>query len=279
MSYNFFILGGDKRMYYLAKAIANDGYSVKVLGFEKIGYDNMLNNNIKIAQSINEIKNDDILLGPTPLTMDNEYVYTPLSNKKIRIDDIKNRSIIAGKIPSNIEGIDILNDESITVLNVIPTAEGAIAKAIQDTNETINKSNVLVLGYGRVGKILCDRLKSFNANIYCSARKKADLAWIQAYGYNPVPLEELDKKICKMKIIFNTIPKMILDKKRLILIKEDAIIIDLASKPGGVDWSTAEKMNIKASSYLGIPGIIAPKTSAEYIKDYIYSINKINKSN
>ena len=279
MSYNFFILGGDMRMFYLAKRIAEDGNNVKTLGLEKIGYERMLNNNIKMAQSINEIRKEDILIGPVPFTMDNEHIYAPFSNKNIRIEEIGNKRIIAGKIPSDIDGIDILNDESLAILNGIPTAEGAIAKAVEYTEETINNSNVLVLGFGRVGKILCDRLKSFDSHIYCSARKKTDLAWIQAYGYNPVPIEELDKALCKMKIIFNTIPKLMLDKKRLLLIKKDVTIIDLSSKPGGVDWNSAEKMNVKAYRYLGIPGKVAPDTSAEYIKQYIYSINKIELKN
>ena len=272
MSYNFFIIGGDMRMFYLAKELVNDGNNVKMLGFEKIGYDLLLNNNIKMAHSIDEAKKGEILISSIPLTIDGKTVYAPYSEKELLLDNLKNKKIIAGKIPKGIKGNDILDDEITTIKNVIPTTEGAIAKAIEETNITLNGSNVLILGYGRIGKMLCDRLKGFNANIYCLARKEESRTWIEANGYNSISMKELDKNLCKMKIIFNTIPNIILDKSKLILLKNDVLIIDLASGKGGVDFETAEKMNIKAIHYLGIPGKIAPKTVAEYIKRYVYSI-------
>lgn len=272
MSYNFFIIGGDMRMFYLAKELVNDGNSVKILGFEKIGYDLLLNNNIKMAHSIDEAKKEEILISSIPLTLDEKTVYAPYSEKEIPLNDLKNKKIIAGKIPKGIKGNDILDDEITTIKNVIPTTEGAIAKAIEETEITLNDSNILILGYGRIGKMLCDRLKGFNANIYCLARKEEALTWIEANGYNPISVEELDRNLCKMKIIFNTIPKMVLDKSKLILLKKDTLIIDLASGKGGVDFESAKKMNIKFIHYLGIPGKIAPKTVAKYIKKYVYSV-------
>ena len=47
---------------------------------------------------------------------------------------------------------------------------------------------------------------------------------------------------------------MILDKKRLERVRKDCIIIDLASKPGGVDFDAAKERGIKA--------ILALRTSA-----------------
>lgn len=270
MSYNFFIVGGDMRMVCLAKKLASDGNTVKVMGFEKIGYDKLLNNNIKIAHSINEVEENDIIISSIPLTIDNKYVYAPYSDKKIELNDLKGKKVIAGKLPKGIEGKDILDDEVTTVFNTIPTAEGAISKAIEETNITLNNANVLVLGFGRVGKVLCDRLKKIGAKVYCEARKREDLCWIETYGYEPIPLGELDKSLCKMKVIFNTIPSLILNKSRLILLKEDTVIIDLASGKGGVDFESARKLKINAIQYLAIPGKIAPETTAEYVKRYIY---------
>ena len=272
MKYSFFIIGGDKRMLYLAKKIVNDNYEVKLLGFEKIGYDNLLNNNIKISHSIIDAKEGEILIGPAPLSMDGINIYAPYSDKKIKIEELKNRNIIAGRIPNNIKGKDILKDESYAILNSIPTAERAISLAIQESKITIYNSNVLVLGYGRIGKVLCNRLGNMGANVYCSARKKEDLTWIKAMKYNPIYTDKIDSILCKMKIIINTIPTLVLNKKRLLLLKPNTIVIDLASKTGGVEWDTAKRLNIKAIHYLGIPGKIAPESSAEYMKEYIYEL-------
>lgn len=278
MDYNFFIIGGDKRMFYLAKKLSKDENNVKALGLEKIGYENLLNNNIKIAQSIDEIEENDILIGGIPTTKDNIFFYTPLSDKKIYLKDIKNKKIIGGNIPSGINGIDLLKDESFSILNAIPTAEGAIAKVIQETESTIMDSNVLVLGFGRIGKIICNKLKSMGANVYCTARKKEDFAWMRAYGYNGIEYNELNKKLCRINIIINTVPKLILDKNRLVLLRENVLILDLVSDPGGIDKKAIEQLGINAIQYLGIPGKTAPEKTGEYISESIYGILKSKQS-
>lgn len=272
MGYNFFIIGGDLRMYYLACDLSNDGNNVKILGFEKMENEKLLNNNIKKAHSINDVEKKDILIASVPLTLDGKNVYAPYSLYNIKLKDIENKKIIAGKLPSDIRGWDILKDEKFAILNTIPTAEGAISQAIQNTKRTLFNENVLVLGYGRVGKILCDRLLKIGANVYCEARKEKDLAYIEAYGYKPIHLLDLNKNLCKMKVIFNTIPNLIMDKSRIILLKNDTVIIDLASGNGGTDFESCKKQGIKVIQYLGIPGKVAPITSAKYIKRYIYTI-------
>ena len=274
MSYNFFIIGGDLRMIYLAYSLSNDGNKVKITGFDKYEKDELLNNNIKKAHSINDVEKGDILISSIPLTVDKENVYAPYSGTKIKIKDLKDKKIIAGKLPADIKGWDLLKNEKIAILNAIPTAEGAISKAIELTKRSLWKENTLVLGYGKVGKILSDRLNRLGANVYCEARKERDLAFIEAYGYQAKPLNELNKNLCKMKVIFNTVPNLIIDKSRIILLKNDTVVIDLASGKGGVDLSSCKKQHIKAIQYNGIPGKVAPLTSAEYIKKYIYEIIK-----
>lgn len=269
MSYSFFLIGGDMRTFYLARELASEGNKVKILGFDKIEYEKLLNNNIEMAHSINEVKREDVLIGSVPLSMDNVSVYAPFSSKKINLSELEGKSIIAGNLTEGIKGWDVLKDESTTILNTIPTAEGAISKAIIESETTLSNENILVLGYGRIGKILCDKLSKIGARVYCEARKESDLAWIEAYGYTPIPLKELNKNLCRFKVIFNTIPAIILDKSRLILIKKDTVLIDLASGNGGIDFESSRKLGIKAIQYLGIPGKCAPKTTSEYIKRYI----------
>ncbi len=274
MSYNFFVIGGDKRILYLAEMLGDENNNVKILGFDKLFESQQLfeNEHLKRANSIDEINKEDIIISSIPLSIDGINIYTPFSDKKIKLDVLKNKKFIAGKIPENIfsDGcFDILKDEEFTMLNTIPTAEGAIAKAIEETEITIEKSNCLILGFGRVGKILAYKLKALDANVYAESRNEKTLAEIRAYGYNPVKFEEIGNKICKMDVIFNTIPEKIIDKDKLIFMNNKSIIIDLASKPGGVDFESAKKMKIKALLYSGIPGKVAPKTSAIYIKKII----------
>lgn len=304
MNYNFFIVGGDLRILHLSKLLKKEGHNVKVLGFDKILqldknlYKEIQDLKIGVANSINEASETDVVISSIPLSIDGENIYAPHSNKEIPLNALKRKKFIAGKITNdiinkiyenekvnilneqvdqiniktekeNITLYDILKDEPNIILNTLPTAEGAIARAIEDTTFNITNANVLVLGFGNVGKTLCKKLKDAGANVYAEARKQKDLAWIEVYGYTPIHLENLKENVCKMDIVFNTVPYMILDKSTLILMSKETLIIDLASKPGGVDFETAKKLGIKAYLYSGIPGKIAPKTSAEYIVKYV----------
>ena len=294
MGYNFFIIGGDKRILYLAQDLKEEKNNIKLYGFDKL-FDNeeiFEDDDFKMAKSLNEIDKNDIIISAFPMLFDGESIYAPFAkeDKIIKLDELekilkdKNHILFAGKIPDKIKkqnenkkeqtenqtGIyDFYDDEKITILSTISTAEGAIAKAIEETEISLDGANVLVLGFGRVGKMLANKLYAMNANVYVEARKERDLAWIRALGYNSIPLTKLNENLCKMDIIFNTVPAMILDKEKLILLNRKILIIDLASKPGGVDFETCKKMKFNASLYSGIPGKVAPRTVATYLKDYI----------
>ena len=319
MNYNFFIIGGDKRNLFLAEKLSKDGENVKIFGFDRIKEEFFANNNIRKITNEKELlteleegeiqakskglekgtidiseektfdnnlerdnQNKKIIIGPIPYSTDGKTLYAPFCNKKLDINLLKDKKIIAGKIPeevADIKSIDILKNEYFTIKNTVPTAEGAIAKAIELTDINIDKANIMVLGFGRVGKTLCYKLKNLGANVYAEARKERDLAWIDVFGYNAIPLEKINENICKMDIIFNTIPELILDKSKLILMNEKTLIIDLASKPGGTDFESANKMGIKAILYSGIPGKIASEYEAELIKEVIYKeIKRKNKT-
>ena len=162
--------------------------------------------------------------------------------------------------------------EEFSVMNAIATSEGAIKKAIEMTDITLNNSNILILGYGRIGKILAQNLSGFGANIYCEARKKKDIALIKSMGYNEVDLKDLDNVLPQIDIIFNTIPSMMLDKDRLDLLKKDVCIIDLASVPGGIDFEYSASKNMNVCWYLAIPSKDSPYSAALYIKDTLDNI-------
>ena len=222
-----------------------------------------------------------------PLSKDGKYVNSAYSDKKILIEHIfknaKNKKIITGNITKEIqelinnteksnEVIDILKLEELTVLNAIPTAEGAIQIAMEESKITIHNSKCLILGFGRIGKILAKMLRGIGANVYCEARKQQDISWINAYGYNQILLTDLDKYLNEFDFIFNTIPYIILDKDKLSKIKKECVLIDLASKPGGIDFEEAQKLNLKTNWALALPGKVAPKTAAFYISEIIKNI-------
>ena len=275
------IIGGDLRIIRLAEILTKEDYLVYTYALDKY---NFLDKNIIKCNSIQEVCNNcNNIVSGVPFSKDSVFVDTPFSNVKIMIEnflkEIKNKTLIAGGINKNTESknikvVDLLEIEELTILNVIPTVEGAIKVAIEETEFTINGSKCLILGFGRIGKLLTKSLKSLNAKVYCVARKEKDLAWIKAYGYNGINLKDLDQKLNnKYDIIFNTVPNVILDRKRLEIIKKsNPLIIELASKPWGVDFEEASKLGIKTIKAPGLPGIVAPLTSAINIKNVLEKV-------
>lgn len=183
-----------------------------------------------------------------------------------------NKEILKNAESEDVKVIDLLKREELAVLNTISTAEGAIQIAMEETSRTIHGSNVLVMGFGRIGKILAKMLNGIGAKVYCEARKNEDFAWIKAYGYNLVPLKNLKNEISKFDIIINTIPSMILTREYLERVNKEALLIDVASMPGGVDNIVAKELGIRTILALSLPGKVAPITSAEFIKDTFYNI-------
>lgn len=277
----FSVIAGDKRSVELAYLLMEDGYEVKMYGFDKL--DIYLNVKDKLHEAILD---SQVIIGPLPFTEDEESINSPFSSDKIFLDDIlkllsPKHIFTAGRIPisfqekaslKNLISVDYFKREEMQVLNAVPTAEGAVQIAMEEMDITLHGSNSMVLGYGRIGETLAKTLKGIGANVYVTARKPEDLAWIKNNGLNPVPLSELQYYLSKMDVIFNTIPEVVLHEDLLARIQKNTIFIETASKPGGIDISAAEDLGIKIVPAQGLPGKVAPVTAARVIKDTIYNI-------
>lgn len=279
------IIGGDLRIVKLAEMLVNEHYEIAVYGLEDA--ENLLNNNkVRKCENIQELMEfSNIIIGPIPLTSNNKTINMTFSEKNITIQELfenmDKKTFIAGRIDEDIKKInpnniyiDLLKREELTVLNTISTAEGAIQIAMEETSRTIHGSNILIMGFGRISKVLSNMLKGIGANVYCETTNNVKCSWIKAYGYEPVLLNELNDKLDKFNIIINTIPHIILDESNLGFLRKDCVIIDLASNPGGVDRKEAAKQGIKLIRALSLPGKVAPITSAEYIKETLDNILK-----
>lgn len=287
MPKNIIIAGGDERFISVANILSKDGFNVGMTAFRK---NKEFEKNIAFYESFYNAENADYIILPLPVTKDKLTLFAPLCDEEIYLHDLFDRikegtHVFCGIADESIKKsaekykfnvIDYFSDEALTILNCIPTAEGAINIAIKSTPYTLFGSNCLVLGFGRVGKILAKSLYALGANTFVEARKKSDLAWIKALGYNSVPLDTLKDEIEKFDIIFNTVPHKILDKDLLSNMKKECVIIDLASFPYGVDIDFVKQNKIKYILASALPGKVAPsfagKIIAETIENLIYDM-------
>jgi len=158
------------------------------------------------------------------------------------------------------------------VLNAVPTAEGAVSILLQELPKTLKDSTVLIVGYGRIGKILSRMLNGFGTDVWVAARKFSDLAWIEAQGFKPVPVSQIDRYIGDMDAVVNTVPALVITKEILKKARTDCYLLDLASAPGGIDFEAARELKIKFNWALGLPGKVAPLTAGDIIRKTIYNI-------
>lgn len=276
----FGILGGDFRYKLLWELLRKDGYNV-------ISYCNRFlesdSNNLK-----DFMDNIDVIIGPIPTTRDNktlavtdceniklEYMFEEMFRKRLGfyIGGVINKDIKQMAENRGIRVFDFFEMEEVAVKNAIPTAEGAIQTAMQESIKTIFDSKALVLGYGRCGKILANMLKGVGARVSVTYRNERDNAYIKAYGYRAIALSEIKSYINEFDFVFNTIPAEILNAEVIKKMSRSTIIIDLAQAPGGTDFNYARDLNIKALYCPGLPGRVAPLSAAEVLKEAVLNIS------
>ena len=275
---NYCIIGGDSRNFFLAKLLSKEKNEVKIYGFEKL-------ENIKRSTDLNQmIANSDIIVLPLPFTRDSITVNMQFSNQVIRIEELvqylKNKTIIVGNINEEIEKklldknnkvIDIMKKEEFAILNGIPTAEATIEIILENTKKVIQGMNCLVMGFGRIGKILAHKLQGLSINVTCMITNEVEKAWAIVYGYDTVKIDDIKNNGSKFKqydIIINTIPKIIF-KEELRDIKKETLIIDLAGKPYGIDRKIVEEEKINFIEALGLPRKICTNNISKiYKRDY-----------
>jgi dipicolinate synthase subunit A len=160
---------------------------------------------------------------------------------------------------------ELLERDDVAIYNSIPSAEGAIMLAIQHTDITIHSSQCMVLGFGRTGMTLARTLQGLGAKVKVGVRRSEHFARAAEMGFQPFYTRNLSQVIDDVDMLFNTVPELIVTAKVISAMKHSAIIIDLASKPGGTDFRYAERRGIHAILAPGLPGIVAPKTAGKIL--------------
>ncbi|HZG72599.1 MAG TPA: dipicolinic acid synthetase subunit A [Chondromyces sp.] len=281
------ILGGDARQLEIIRRLTEQDAKIYLVGFEQ------LNHAFTGAEkeTIDDLPFEemDALILPVAGTNHEGVLETIFSNEKI----VLTREIIERTPPhcTIFTGISngYLNDlakkegrkvvklferDDVAIYNSIPTVEGTIMMAIQNTDFTIHGSNLIVLGMGRVGMSTARAFHHLGAKVKVGARKSEHLARVSEMGMIPFYLKDLEKEVQTADIVINTIPHMIVTASVIANMPSHTLVIDLASKPGGTDFRYAEKRGIKAILALGLPGIVAPKTAGQILANVLCQLLK-----
>lgn len=274
----FVLIGGDIRQVYLGRMLAEKGESVTAVGLERHETGDWFPLTADWRQACREAA---ILVLPLPVTRERGLLNAPLANAPFRIADVLDAIppgalVFGGSVPPMVHEMaarrallihDYLAQEELAVRNAIPTAEGAIQIAMEHLPVTIHALPVLIIGSGRIGTALAQRLHALGANVTVSARRYEDFARVSAMGWHTADTRALSGTLASYALIVNTVPAEVLTRPLAAECREDVLLLDLASGEGGIAPNARDlRPCIHA---LSLPGRVAPVTAAADICETI----------
>jgi dipicolinate synthase subunit A len=170
---------------------------------------------------------------------------------------------------AGVPSFEYRESDEFAIWNSIPSAEGAIQMAMEASPLTLFGSRAIVLGFGRTGRSIALLLRGLFVQVAVSARKESDLARIWASGYRYLPMPDLVTGAAEADFVFNTVPAPVVTAAVLEALPGHAVVIDVASAPGGTDFEAAAALGRTAKLAPGLPGIVAPVTAGRIIADMI----------
>lgn len=275
------VLGGDERELILVSELVRTGATVVVAGFprEKVCHGAFIVNNVEEA-----CKGIEVVILPLPGTNDKGVIRAVYSDEELKLTEkaiagiSKNGIIIIGSarkflkewaVKYNLNLLEIVEMDDVAILNSIPTAEGAVQIAMEETEITIHGSKTCVIGFGRVGTTMARTLIALGSDVTVVARNAGQLARAYEMGCKRAGYDDLHEIMNNSDIVFNTVPSMVLDSSILKYANPDVLIIDLATQPGGTDFEAANTFGLKAILAPGLPGKVAPVSAGRILAEVI----------
>lgn len=277
------VIGGDARYLELIRQLTTlPDTTIILVGFDKIeqGYTGLK----QVDFSDLVIADIDVVILPITGTDSDGNLEIVFSDQSIRLtkewfhklhtDAIvftgtANDYLTSATEKASVSLIPLLERDDVAIYNSIPTAEGTIMMAMEQTDYTLHSSRVIVVGFGRVGHTVANKFSALGARVSVSASRIKDLARITEMGLTAIPLAELSEYTSECDLLINTVPAQVINKGSIQQLPSHSIIIDLASKPGGTDFDYAKRRGIKAILAKSLPGNVAPKTAGKILADVI----------
>ena len=280
------MIGGDRRQISMAKDLAERGYDVRVWGLGKCR--DAIGEAVACTNWETAVRDADAVILPLPASLDGLRVHCPLHDQDVflrvttLLDAITGRFLLGGRITppirsiaeqKNVRWIDYYESELLQQKNALPTAEGAIAIAMQELPVTVDGVSAAVIGYGRIGALLADKLSSLGARVTVYARRRESLtaAELRHHAIARIANNEggsgIDAFPKDCRVIFNTVPHRLISNDALSLIPRDCVYVELASPPGGIDHSAATEKGLRVVWGAALPGKCAPESAGRILSE------------
>lgn len=254
---NFFIDLSDKRNNYIANSLSNMGHNVNKLNFEK-----GKTGDIFIFSPAKKFTNDEVQSFPS-----DTIVFGGNLTDDIRVNFNK----------KNINYINIMKNENFVVENAKLTAEGVLSLLINSTEKSIYENKILIMGSGRVGLAIASLFNKLNLSTDLAIFHNDKFAVASFYCNNVVFENELKNALKSYDVVINTVPFKILSESHLENIKENSVILEVAS----VNCLEKDLLNNKIKYILApaLPQAYSAKSAAKIMLECVMNQLKDLKLN
>lgn len=278
----FAVVGGDRRSALLAGLLLRDGHRVHSYALEKgelpaeIPRDSCLQACVYGA---------DCVVLPVPAEQ-GPLLNTPLSDLPLPLAELwaalwPGQLAVGGKfseesaaqaLRGKLALADLMRRPGFVTGNAALTAEAAVGLLLRESPRALQGSRCLILGFGRIGKLLAQKLAAFGAQVSVAARRETDRALAEALGYGSLSFEKPEGVIGDFEYLINTVPARVLSDAALCCVSPEALLLELASAPGGFDPTLARNIGLNLVTAPGLPGRCAPLAAAELLRRELYAV-------
>ncbi len=272
----YLIAGGDERMVFAAEALAKDN-GVSALFMEKAALPECIH-------KLSAPENADCVILPLPAEAGKAgHLNAPFSDSGTIAEELlnslpENTLVCGGKLSGRLRLaaqkkklrlVDYMTRPELVTGNAAVTAEAAVALLMQRTDYALSGRSALVIGYGRIGRILSDKLVSLGLKTHVMSRSAESRAMAEALGCRSLsPRDALPT----LDIVVNTAPASVL--QTLDGLRPPCLLLELASAPGGLDYAEAQRLGLRYFAAPGLPGKYAPRTAGTLIAEAVTNIVK-----
>ena len=255
----YIVVGGDERFAHLARMLKQRGREVGTLFRDTVP-------EVPCA-GIEELRDVENVIANYPLRLKGgepalEGILNMVPDSaRIFLCGPKHPDVLSERIGY----VDLWADEGLVAENARLTAEGAISAAMRASSCAIKDMRCMVIGWGRIGRALTELLVALGARTTVASRSAAGRNRAVERGAEAAFTGRIEEALAGHRLILNTASGMVLDEIALKRVDRDAMIIDLASPPYGVDLHAAWNRGLRAWREPGLPGRYCPESAARAI--------------
>lgn len=187
---------------------------------------------------------------------------------------VTDASFIKSVEEAELKNFDYYSREELVIMNSYLTAEGVLELVLVNSEVSLRNLKILVTGYGKTGEAIADVLSANHVSVTVAARKEKDRARARCRNMQTLSFSEISERAKDFDFAINTVPTEVIGRNLLTEFSPDCIFLEIASKPYGIDISSAERQNKKVIIASSLPGKYVPRSAGVFIADAITNIVK-----